>query len=98
MDYMDNEMNGGRNVKYVNKDDNEILVLAHECARVSVCVCVCGWGVCACVRVCVHVCVCVCARARAREHVRVYMCVIIVIDRFYIALFSALEQIHCARM
>ena len=26
------------------------------------------------------------------------ICVIIIIDRFYIALFSALEQTHCARM
>ena len=31
-------------------------------------------------------CVCVC------------VCVCVVVDRFYIALFSALEQTHCARM
>ena len=28
----------------------------------------------------------------------VYDIIIIIIDRFYIALFSALEQTHCARM
>ena len=27
-----------------------------------------------------------------------YQCIIIIIDCFYIALFSALEQTHCARM
>ena len=43
---------------------------------------------CLCVCVCVCVCVTVCARPF----------VVVVVDRFYIALFSALEQTHCARM
>ena len=48
-------------------------------------------------------CVCVCVCARARVCVCVCVCVyngvcVVVVDRFYIALFSALEQTHCARM
>ena len=51
-------------------------------AFLTSCVCVC---VCVSVRLCmcIYVCVCVC---------------VVVLDRFYIALFSALEQTHCTRM
>ena len=42
---------------------------------------------CACVRACVRVCVVV-----------VVVVVVADDDRFYIALFSALEQTHCVRM
>ena len=55
--------------------------------RVCVCVCVC---------VCVmHVCVCMCV------HVGVDVCAckcVHTVDCFYIALFSTLEQTHCACM
>ena len=58
------------------------------------------------VRVLVLVCVCVCVwRGGALGgggHVCVYACervyVCSVVDRFYIALFSALEQTHCAHV
>ena len=63
--------------------------------RVCVCVCVCGgvikqtkqmeWGG-------------VGGRGRDSCTQKYRSCYIVIIDRFYIALFSALEQTHCARM
>ena len=52
----------------------------------------------ACVRACVCVCVCVCVRVCVRACVRACVCVVVVVDRFCIALFSVLEQTHCTRM
>ena len=58
---------------------------------------------CACVCVCVYPLVKIsCLRRRKNIPVKNTClrcnCYYIIIDRFYIALFSALEQTHCARM
>ena len=46
------------------------------------------------------VCVCVCGRNELEVYTTLayYIIIIIIIDRFYIALFSAFEQTHCAHM
>ena len=41
---------------------------------------------------------CTAADVAATDNEEVVVFVVVVVDRFYIALFSALEQTHCARM
>ena len=71
-----------------------VLACVCVCVRARMCVCVC---VCVCACVCLCLCDCVCL-----AYVRVFLTpeinIIIMIDRFYTVLFSALEQTHCARI
>ena len=52
--------------------------------------------VCVCVYVCVYVCVCVCLFFFSDYYY--YFGVDLVVNHFYIALFSALEQTHYVRL
>ena len=61
---------------------------------VCACVCVC---VCACMHVCVFVSVCVCTHMWPSQ-LSTGLSLVIVADRFYIALFSALKLTHCTRL
>ena len=50
----------------------------------------------ACVRACVRVCVCVCVCVCARVYRRLSRYLVVVVDRFCIALFSSLDQTNSA--